>query len=80
MEPLRKELMPGLHASINSNGTLTLTEENVIVHDVGEEDEVTITTIDMPAVAVRALLNMLRTEAARTLIGYRRWQKEGSGK
>lgn len=75
-EPLEKDLSPGYHASLSENGTLTLVR---VVTVTFFRWTITIpTTVQLPAVAVRALLNFLRREQSRKRIGYRLWQKEGS--
>lgn len=84
MEPLQKELIPGITAHLDADGTLTLTQEHTVDESIADYDgsllvdEPVITTMQLPAQAARALLKFLRREQSRERIGYRLWQKEGS--
>ena len=74
MKLLEKELVPGITATLNEDGVLTLTERTILPEDEIDDftqEAVTVTEISMSAQAVRALLNLLRRQAVRQLINYR---------
>jgi hypothetical protein len=72
MEPLCKDLVPGISAQLDADGNLTFTRVSTILFFRWT------TRFTLPPQAARALLNFLRREQSRERIGYRLWQKEGS--
>ncbi len=75
MEPLHKELIPGISAQLDADGNLTIQEEQTALDQFDEEDGAEVTTVVMPAQAARALLKFLHHPTSRKRIGARLLQQ-----
>lgn len=74
MEPLHKDLVPGIAAHLDADGTLTLTQEYTTLDAFDEEDGVETTTIALPAQGARALIKFLLRDEARNKIQFHKGQ------